>query len=221
MFSKLFGRNEKKFDRSAGAEPTGLSERFELADTPAAPTMTQAERLRAVAGSSSAERAAEMLIGPAALMQLSLDEARIIVSHMQPRRIARGTTVIREGDADKTDFMLLILDGEVTVETIVVSRSEPITLTVLGPGRLIGEMGLLDGEARSASCTTSTDVRGAILTREALGQLLGDDPRTAAKLMMAISMRIAERLRECTEKLKMYTQLTQAMQQEINRPTVL
>ncbi|MBS0315827.1 MAG: cyclic nucleotide-binding domain-containing protein [Proteobacteria bacterium] len=183
--------------------------------------MTQAERLRSVAGSSSAERAAEMLIGPAALMQLSLDEARIIVSHMQPHRIARGTTVIREGDVDKTDFMLLILDGEVTIETIVVSRSEPITLTVLGPGRLIGEMGLLDGEARSASCTASTDVRGAILTREALGRLLDDDPRTAAKLMMAIAQRTAVRLRECTDKLKMYTQLTQAMQQEINRPTVL
>ena len=213
MFGKLFGRNDRQTGKPDGAG---------LAATPAAaPPLTQAERLRSVAGSSSAERAAEMLIGPAALMQLSLDEARIIVSHMRPHRIPSGTTVIREGDVDKTDFMLLILDGEVTVETIVVSRSEPITLTVLGPGRLIGEMGLLDGEARSASCTASTDVRGAILTREALGRLLDDDPRTAAKLMMAISLRIAVRLRESTEKLKMYTQLTQAMQQEINRPTVL
>jgi CRP-like cAMP-binding protein len=174
-----------------------------------------------MAGSTSADKAAAMLIGPAALMQLSQDDARIVVSYMRPHRIPQGTTFIREGDADKTDFMLLILDGEVTVETIVVSRSEPITLTVLGPGRLIGEMGLLDGEPRSASCTATTDVRGAILTREALGKLLDDDPRTAAKLMMAISLRIAVRLRESTDKLKMYTQLTQAMQQEINRPTVL
>src|SRR5574337_1302052 len=107
MFGKLFGRNEKTPGTPEGAAP---------AYTPSAPSMTQAERLRSVAGSSSAERAAEMLIGPAALMQLSLDEARIIVSHMRPHRIANGTTVIREGDVDKTDFMLLILDGEVTID---------------------------------------------------------------------------------------------------------
>jgi len=177
-------------------------------------------RLRAIAGSASADKAATMLIGPAALMQLSHNEARVVVSYMRPHRIGQGITFIREGDVDRTDFMLLILDGEVTVETIVVSRSEPITLTVLGPGRLIGEMGLLDGEPRAASCTATTDVHGAILTRAALGKLMDDDPRTAAKLMMAISLRIAVRLRESTDKLKMYTQLTQAMQQEINQPTV-
>lgn len=198
MFKTLFGKN------------------------PANPVRSNAHnvRLRALTGSASADKAAAMLIGPAALMQLSHDEARIVVSYMRPHRINQGTTFIREGDVDKTDFMLLVLDGEVTVETIVVSRSEPITLTVLGPGRLIGEMGLLDGEPRSASCTATTDVHGAILTREALGKLLDDDPRTAAKLMMAISLRIAVRLRESTDKLKMYTQLTQAMQQEINQPTV-
>jgi CRP/FNR family cyclic AMP-dependent transcriptional regulator len=77
-------------------------------------------------------------------------------------------------------------------------------------------MGLLDGEPRSASCTAMSTVRCAILTRAALNQLLDDDPRTAAKLMMAISLRIAERMRDQAEKLKLYAQLTQAMQEEIN-----
>jgi hypothetical protein len=48
-------------------------------------------------------------------------------------------------------------------------------------------------------------VRCAILTRDALNQLLNDDPRTAAKLMMAISLRIAERMRESADKLKLYS----------------
>ena len=34
--------------------------------------------------------------------------------------------------------------------------------------------------------------------------------------MSAIALRIAERLRDTAEKLKMYTQLVQAMQQEID-----
>src|SRR6187455_2036887 len=111
------------------------------------------QRPRKIAGSSAAERAAEMLNAPSALLQLDPEEARTIVAYMQPRRIPEGTTFIREGDTDHTDFMLLVLDGEVTIETIVVSRTAPITVTVLGPGSLIGEMGLLDGEPRSASCT--------------------------------------------------------------------
>ena len=176
---------------------------------------TRAKRLRTIAGSSAAQLAAEMLSAPSALMQLSPDEARAVVAYMRPHRIPEGVTFIREGDTDDTDFMLLVLDGEVTVESIVVSRTAPITVSVLGPGSLIGEMGLLDGQPRSASCTAMSDLRCALLTREALNQLLDDDPRTAAKLMMAISLRIAERMRDNQAKLKMYAQLTQAMNEEI------
>lgn len=173
-------------------------------------------RLRPVEGSSMADLAAEMLTAPSALLQLSHEEARTVVGYMKPHKIAENVTFIKQGDTAETDFMLLVLDGEVTIETIVVSRTEPITVTVLGPGNLIGEMGLLDGEPRSASCTSMTPLRCAILTRAALNQLLNDDPRTAAKLMMAVSLRIAERMRESQEKLKLYAQLTQAMQEEIN-----
>ena len=180
-----------------------------------APAPRKARR-RPVAGSSSAELAAEMLCAPTALLQLGPHEARTIVAYMQPHRIAQGTTFIREGDVQDTGFMLLVLDGEVTVEAIVVSRTEPLTHAVLGPGSLIGEMGLLDGAPRSASCTAATDLRCAMLTRTALFLLLDDDPRTAAKLILAISVRIAQRMRDNQEKLKLYAQLTQAMNEEIH-----
>ncbi len=173
-------------------------------------------RLRRIAGSAAADRAAEMLCAPTALMQLGHDEARAVVAYMAPHRIAEGTTFIHEGDTEDTGFMLLVLDGEVMVETIVVSRIQPITMSVLGPGALIGEMGLLDGAPRSASCTAMSELRCAVLTRDALSELLDDDPRTAAKLILAISMRIAVRMRENQEKLKLYSQLTQAMNEEIN-----
>jgi len=112
--------------------------------------------------------------------------------------------------------MVLVLDGEVTVENIVVSRVSPITVTVLGAGSMHGEIGLIDGLPRSASCTASSDLQCVILTREAMLQLLTDDPKMGAKLMMAIAMRVAQRLRDNTQKLKKYVQLTKAMQQEID-----
>ncbi|WP_309678983.1 cyclic nucleotide-binding domain-containing protein [Polaromonas sp.] len=179
--------------------------------------MQPRERMRAVEGSSTAELAARLLIAPTALMRLTPDEALTIVSYMIPRKIPMGTTFITEGDQTDTGYMALLLEGEVTVENIVVSRNAPVTVTVLGPGSLIGEMRLVDDRARLASCTASTDVQCAILSRAALEKLSQDDPATTVKLMFAVSLRIAERLRETTEKLKLYSQLTQAMQQEINQ----
>ena len=197
MIDRLFGKRAKL--------PVDAPER-----------MRPKDRMRAVEGSSTAELAANLLIAPTALMQLTPDEALIVVSYMIPRKIPEGTTFITEGDKLDTGYMVLLLEGEVTVENIVVSRHMPVTVNVLGPGSLIGEMGLVDGQARLASCTASTDVRCAILSRDALSKLSLEDPRTTAKLMFAVSLRIAERLRDTAEKLKMYSQLVQAMQQEID-----
>lgn len=180
-------------------------------------TEAQRDRLQALEGSESAELAAELLRGPAALMQLTRDEARQVVSYMLPMRIPEGNTFIRQGDRQSTDFMVLVLEGDVTVDTIVVSRTQPLVVNVLGKGSLIGEMGLLDGEPRAASCTASTPVTCAVLTRRALEELMCDDPLTTAKLMLAVSIRIAQRMRDTSDKLKRYAQLTQTMQQEINR----
>lgn len=172
--------------------------------------------MRAIEGSGTAELAARLLIAPTALMQLSYEEAMVIVSYMMPSLISMGTTFIKEGDKSDTGYMLLLLEGEVTVESIIVSRHIPVTVRVLEPGSLIGEMGLVDGQPRLASCTASTDISCAILSRAALEELSEDHPKTAAKLMFAVSLRIAERLRETAEKLKKYAQLVKAMQQEID-----
>jgi CRP/FNR family transcriptional regulator, cyclic AMP receptor protein len=175
------------------------------------------ERMKALEGSESAEMAARLLTAPTALMQLSEEEATVVVSYMRPRIISEGTTFIKEGDVRDTGYMMLILSGEVTVENIIVSRTSPVTVNVLGEGSLIGEMGLVDGEPRSATCTATSTVRCAILTRSALERLMNDQPHIGGKLMMAVSLRIAERLRDTADKLKLYAQLTQAMQQEIDK----
>jgi CRP/FNR family transcriptional regulator, cyclic AMP receptor protein len=164
-----------------------------------------------------AELAAQLLRTPSALMQLSAIEARTVVNYMMPLTIDEGVTFIKQGDQENTHFMVLVLDGEVMVESIVVSRTEPIVVNVLGPGHIVGEMGLLGGDPRSASCSAATTLHCATLNRDGLNLLLADDPATAAKLMLAVSLRIAERLRESAHKLQMYAQLTQAMQQELDR----
>ncbi len=167
-------------------------------------------------GFPSLEGAAELLSARSAPVPLNLTEARIVVKYMFPRHIAQGTVFIREGDDQGSGFMLLVVAGEVTVESLVVSRVSPITVAVLGVGSMHGDLGLMDGLPRSATCTASADLNCAILTREGLMQLVADHPGVGVKLVMAIASQMATRLRDNTSKLKKYVQLTKAMQQEID-----
>ncbi len=170
-----------------------------------------AQRIRAF------EMAAELLTAPNALIHLSLEEARVVVGYMTPRFIPNNTTFIREGDAADEGFMALLLEGEVVVESVTVSRTEPLTIRVLGEGSLVGEVGLVDEEPRSASCTTSADSLFAILTRDAFKALINEEPRIGSKLLLAIAARLAERLRDNARKLRLYAKLAKAMQLEIDR----
>lgn len=180
-------------------------------------TLAPARRQAAVEASASAHEAAHLLRAPTALMQLDEAEALTVVGFMKPRRFPAGTAIIRQGEASDTGFMVLVLEGEITVEAQRISRREPVTLNVLGPGSLIGEMALVDGEARSATCLASTDVHCAVLTRDALETLTTEQPATAAKLMTAVAQRLAERLRENSQKLQVYAKLVQTLQQEVDR----
>lgn len=174
------------------------------------------ERRAAIAGSAAAHDAARWLRAPSALAQLNEEDAFTVVGFMRPRRFDAGTTLIRQGETGDTGFMVLVLEGEVTVESQQASRTGPVTLSVLGPGSLIGEMALVDGEARSATCTASTDVSCAVLTRDALVALIAEQPTTGARLMTAIALRLAERLREVGQKLQVTTKLVRTLQEQID-----
>lgn len=180
-------------------------------DSTLPPDALQPERPR-----SSAAQAADMLCAPTALMRLSPAQARAVVDYMRPHVIEEGTVILAQGDTENTDHMLLIIRGEVTVESVDFNLDQPRTLTVLGPGSLIGEMSLFDNAARSATCTATTRVHGAILTREDLEDLTEQDPATAARLMTAIVHRLAERLRQSDEKNKLLGRLVRSLQQELH-----
>ncbi len=166
-------------------------------------------------GAPGAERAAELLAAPEARTHLTPEEARVVVSYMTPRFYPAGTTFIREGDTGDIGFMALLVEGEVIVERITVSHTEPVTVRVLGPGSLVGEIALVDQEPRSASCTASTDAWCAILTRTAVDTMIAEAPAVAARLLLGVSAHIAEHLRDTNRQLKLYARLTTTMREEI------
>ena len=161
------------------------------------------------------EVAARMLVTPTALDDLTLADAKKVVGYMRPSVIPAGTVFIEEGEIRKTDYMMLVLEGDIAVENELPGLNESMVVNVIGPGHLIGEMGLLDGSPRSATCTATTDIVAAVLTRTALMRLLKDEPRVGARLLLAISARMAQRLRETTRKLRTFAQMNKAMHEEL------
>ena len=162
------------------------------------------------------ESAAQLLITPTALADLSASDARVVVGFMQPKRFDVGTVFIKEGEASHTDFMMLILDGEVLVQNEVASHDDSMVMSIIGAGGIIGEMGVLDGAPRSATCTATTDLAVAILSRAALLKIIDHNAPVAARLMLAISKRLSDRLREANRKIKSLGGLSRALQQELD-----
>jgi CRP/FNR family cyclic AMP-dependent transcriptional regulator len=162
------------------------------------------------------EVAARLLITASALDDLKLADAARVVAYMRPKRIKAGTVFIQEGEVKQNDYMLLVLEGDIAVEADLPGFQETMVVDVMGPGHLIGEMGVLDGSPRSATCTATTQVYAAVMSRTALMRLLKAEPLVGSRLLLAISKRMADRLRETTRKLKTFAQMNKALQEELH-----
>lgn len=154
-----------------------------------------------------AARAVELLATHSSLGELTPADARRVVNHMGLVNLPRGYTIYEEGDMQNTEQMILVLTGEVSVEMADLGKPDAVTVSVVGAGNILGEMGLLDGAARSATCKAVSDVSAATLSRDALKRLLEEHPKVAALLLVAISQRLADRLRALGDQLKLYARL--------------
>jgi CRP/FNR family transcriptional regulator, cyclic AMP receptor protein len=106
--------------------------------------------------------------------------------------------IIREGDAG--DFMLFVIDG--LVDVTKTDRWDNIKrIAVVRGGQALGEMSMIDGEARFASCTAIEDTTFAYLSRAALQNLITREPRLAAKILMKLVFMLSQRLRQTSSKL--------------------
>ena len=158
----------------------------------------------------SPDEVARLLTSSTALMDLDHASARIVVKLMKAERFAKGAVILQEGVA-RNGFMMLVLRGEVVVEQQGMRRADSVMLGVVGVGGLLGEMSLLDGEPRSATCTAHSDVEAAVLDRETLAKMMESHPLETAKLFAVLLKRMSSRLRVANRKIKALTTQNQSL----------
>lgn len=112
--------------------------------------------------------------------------------YMRCYHAPQGSEIIREGEAG--DFMVLILEGNVEVVKRDV-RGQPQVLSIADPGKTLGEMSLIDGEPRFASCISLTSLDFAVLDRQSLSRLIAEEPALGIKLLMELLILLNQRLR--------------------------
>ena len=136
----------------------------------------------------------------AMLEDLTPQEADTLGSLMPRVRARAGQVLIREGEVG--DWMLVVLSGTVDVTRRVgADLGETVRLAVIRAGATVGEMSMLDGEPRYASCTAIDAVEFAVLTRQAVARLIHEHPAVGAKLLVKITQLLAQRLRNTTQQL--------------------
>jgi CRP-like cAMP-binding protein len=74
-------------------------------------------------------------------------------------------------------------------------------LAVVRAGASVGEMSMLDGEPRYATCTAIEPVEAGVIGQMAIGQLIALHPAVAAKFMVKLTQIMAQRLRNTSNQL--------------------
>ena len=130
-------------------------------------------------------RTALLRVVPAADLDRVLAVSRL-------RTFRRGQVVFTRGDPG--DSLIVVVSGRVKVVVRSADGGE-LTLTIVPPGGMIGELSIADGGPRSADAETLEECRLLFIPREAIQDICARVPAAA----QALATSVAATLRRLTE----------------------
>ena len=101
-----------------------------------------------------------------------------------PAGLKKGTVMTRQGAAGGLAFVIITGRAEVV--------RDGKRLALLGPGDVIGELSLIDGEPRSATVTATSDLEVLELDRADLLELMTKAPPVVRKLLESLARRLRD-----------------------------
>ena len=101
-----------------------------------------------------------------------------------------GENFIQEGESG--DCLYIVIEGEVRV------HSNERTIMILGSGKTVGELALLDPEPRAASVTAVNDAFLFRIDREPFDEVMADRPEIALGIIRTLTRRLRQQGRIIT-----------------------
>lgn len=109
-----------------------------------------------------------------------------------------GDIILEEGA--EGSLMVIVLTGQVDVLKSDGNGAMKLVARV-GPGSFLGEMSLIDGRKRFASCVATQPTDFAVLTRDMLNTIMIEYPRLANKVLLLLLQLMTSRLRDATTRM--------------------
>ncbi len=130
------------------------------------------------------------LIPPNALLSFcSQAELEDLLSRASVQPVKAGATILAQGE--EGDSLVILLAGDARV-CMVAANGREIVLDYVGPGAVLGEIALLDGEPRTASVNALGPVRLLRLSRPAFEAFIERHPRLAIRMMRVMARRLRQ-----------------------------
>ncbi len=112
---------------------------------------------------------------------------------IKPRRVTRGGTIFRQGDRGVALF--LIERGSVR-DHMVTECGRDLTVAVLGPGEMLGELAFLDGGEHITTTTALAEARFWELSRDDFYWFMRRHPAAAETIMARFAARFRRTFRD-------------------------
>ncbi|MBI4192770.1 MAG: cyclic nucleotide-binding domain-containing protein [Betaproteobacteria bacterium] len=133
--------------------------------------------------------------------EFNRDDIALLGGYMRVYHAQPGQTIIREGDFG--DYMLLIIRGEVDILRRNL-MGEPQHLTSVTAGMTLGEMSMIDGEPRFATCVALKEITFGVLSRDDMVKIILEKPSLGAKILIKLVTLLSQRLRHTSAMLLQY-----------------
>jgi len=128
-------------------------------------------------------------------------ELEFLVRHMKAYRVQGGTTIYRERDRDS--YLSVLIEGRVGVYKED-SSDEVKYLAAISPGRIFGEISVIDDLPYSASIVAESDAVIVSMSRDGFHQCIEADPIIGVRLLNLIARLLSARLRSVNNQLVDY-----------------
>ena len=138
----------------------------------------------------------ELVLGGHFLLKhLSRERLRELAANTSLANYARGAVIFQKGDPGAS--MMAVIRGKVKICTHSLGGKE-LVLNIINKGGLFGEIGLLDGEPRSADAIALEETDLLLLDRSRFLPFLAQHPDVSVKLISLL----CQRLRQTSEHLE-------------------
>jgi len=138
---------------------------------------------------------------------LSSTELAALHDRLVKRAVAKDVKIFNEGSPGNE--MYLITKGEVEIS---ISRNESkLVLAELQESSFFGEMALITDKPRTATAVAMVDSEIYVLTKEEFQRLLVKEPQLSARILLAITEMLCDRIQSTNENLETYFLINRAI----------